>query len=90
MVNQLCFQSGSTSAIVESSVALVALMLLNGLRSREALGLRLEDLQFEENQLWVRGKGARVRVLPTSDSWFGVTHPEDKLDVTKRLQEIEP
>ena len=39
-------------------------MLLNGLRSREALGLRLEDLQFEQSQLWVRGTGARVRVLP--------------------------
>ena len=26
--------------------------------------MRLEDLQFEESQLWVRGKGARVRVLP--------------------------
>ncbi len=45
-------------------VAMVALMLLNGLRSREVLGLKLEDLRFDESQLWVRGKGARVRVLP--------------------------
>lgn len=43
---------------------MVALMLLNGLRSREVLGLQLEDLQFDESQLWVRGKGARVRLLP--------------------------
>lgn len=45
-------------------LAIVALMLLNGLRSREVLGLRLEDLRFSEAQLLVRGKGARVRMLP--------------------------
>jgi site-specific recombinase XerD len=45
-------------------LAMVALMLLNGLRSREVLGLRLEDLRFSESQVCVQGKGRRVRFLP--------------------------
>jgi site-specific recombinase XerD len=45
-------------------LARVALMLLNGLRSREVLTLQLEDLLFSEAQIRVRGKGARVRWLP--------------------------
>jgi choline kinase len=31
---------------------------------------------------------AKVRVLPTSDAWFGVTHPEDKPGVMKSLREL--
>lgn len=45
-------------------LAIVALMLLNGLRSREVLALKLEDLLFSEAQLRVHGKGARLRLLP--------------------------
>jgi integrase/recombinase XerD len=45
-------------------LAMVALMLLNGLRSREVLTLKLEDLLFSESQIRVLGKGARVRLLP--------------------------
>jgi site-specific recombinase XerD len=45
-------------------LALVALMLLNGLRSREVLGLKLGDLLFSEAQVRVRGKGSRVRLMP--------------------------
>jgi len=45
-------------------LAIVALMLLNGLRSGEVLGLQLGDLEFTESQLRVRGKGQKVRVLP--------------------------
>ena len=45
-------------------LALVALMLLNGLRSREALSLTLEDLLFSEAQIRVHGKGRRIRLLP--------------------------
>ena len=29
-----------------------------------------------------------MRVLPTSDTWFGVTHPEDKPTVTKTIREM--
>jgi len=42
----------------------VGLMLLDGLRSCEVLGLELEDLQLAEGQLRVLGKGNKKRVLP--------------------------
>jgi site-specific recombinase XerD len=45
-------------------LAMVALMLLNGLRSREVLTLQLEDLLFSEAQIRVHGKGSRLRMLP--------------------------
>jgi integrase len=45
-------------------LALVALMLFNGLRSGEVLALKLADLLFSEAQMRVPGKGARVRLLP--------------------------
>lgn len=45
-------------------MAIVALMVLGGLRSGEVLGLTLEDLLFSEAQVHVRGKGRRVRRVP--------------------------
>ena len=45
-------------------IAIVALLLLNGLRSSEVLGLELGDLSLSEAQVRVRGKGSKVRVLP--------------------------
>src|SRR5258708_5220071 len=45
-------------------LALVALMLMNGLRSRETLDLRLEDLQLADASLRVLGKGNKQRLLP--------------------------
>jgi integrase len=45
-------------------LSLVALMLLSGLRSREVLELKLEDLLFREAQVRVHGKGSRVRLMP--------------------------
>jgi integrase/recombinase XerD len=45
-------------------LALVGLMLLDGLRSGEALGLQLEDAQLAEHQIRVLGKGNKHRVLP--------------------------
>src|SRR5215471_4590233 len=45
-------------------LALVGLLLLDGLRSQEALALRLEDLQVADAQIRVLGKGNRQRVLP--------------------------
>jgi integrase/recombinase XerD len=45
-------------------LALLALMLLDGLRSCELLHLQLEDLRFSEAQLRVLGKGNKQRVLP--------------------------
>jgi integrase len=45
-------------------LALVGLMLLDGLRSQEALALRLEDLQLADAQVRVLGKGNKQRLLP--------------------------
>jgi site-specific recombinase XerD len=45
-------------------LAIVALMLFNGLRSREVLTLKIQDLLWSEAQVRVHGKGGRVRLLP--------------------------
>jgi integrase/recombinase XerD len=45
-------------------LALVGLMLLDGLRSCEVLALQLEDLQLPDAQMRVLGKGNKTRVLP--------------------------
>jgi integrase/recombinase XerD len=45
-------------------LALVGLMLLDGLRSGEVLALQLEDLQLADAQMRVLGKGNKKRVLP--------------------------
>jgi integrase/recombinase XerD len=45
-------------------LALVALMVLNGLRSCETLALQLPDLKLADAQLCVLGKGNKQRLLP--------------------------
>ncbi|MBI3428447.1 MAG: tyrosine-type recombinase/integrase [Acidobacteria bacterium] len=45
-------------------IAIVGLLLWNGLRSREVLALELEDLRMSEGQLRVNGKGGKVRLMP--------------------------
>jgi site-specific recombinase XerD len=45
-------------------IAIVHLMLLCGLRSREVLNLKLESVAFEEGRLRVLGKGSKERILP--------------------------
>lgn len=45
-------------------LAIVGLMLLQGLRSAEVLALNREDLLLSEAQLRVRGKGSKLRFLP--------------------------
>jgi len=45
-------------------LALIALMLLDGLRSCEVLQLQLEDLSLPEAHLRVLGKGGKRRVVP--------------------------
>lgn len=48
-------------------LALVHLLLLCGLRSREVLRLRLADVSLAEHQLRIRGKGDKERMLPLPD-----------------------
>lgn len=45
-------------------LAIVGLMLLQGLRSKEVLAINQEDLLLSEAQLRVRGKGNKIRFLP--------------------------
>jgi integrase len=45
-------------------LAIVGLMLLEGLRSAEVLGLNEDDVLLSEAQLRVRGKGNKLRFLP--------------------------
>jgi site-specific recombinase XerD len=45
-------------------LSIIALMLFNGLRSRETISIQLEDLRFTQNEILVRGKGNRERLLP--------------------------
>src|SRR5215467_11821517 len=45
-------------------LAIVGLMLLQGLRSREVLALNREDVSFTEAQIHVHGKGNKSRFLP--------------------------
>jgi integrase len=45
-------------------LSLVALMLFDGLRSHEVLGLQLEDLRISQAQILVHGKGNKERLMP--------------------------
>ena len=47
--------------------ALVELVYSAGLRSAEAVGLELGDLDFDREQLHVRGKGGKERVVPLGE-----------------------
>jgi integrase/recombinase XerD len=45
-------------------LAIVGMMLLNGLRSAEVMALNRDDVLLPEAQLRVRGKGNKLRLLP--------------------------
>src|SRR5215210_2448449 len=47
--------------------ALVELVYSAGLRSAEAVGLDLGDLDFEREQLHIRGKGGKERIVPRGE-----------------------
>jgi integrase/recombinase XerD len=47
--------------------ALVELVYSAGLRSSEAVGLELADVDFDREQLHVRGKGGKERVVPLGE-----------------------
>ena len=61
-------------------LALVGLMLLDGLRSCEALALQLPDLELTGLQMRVRGKGNSQRILPL---------PEEIRDVLEKYLLLE-
>ena len=45
-------------------LAVIALMLFDGLRSQEVLAIQLEDLRLAEAQIRIHGKGNKDRILP--------------------------
>src|SRR5262249_54975672 len=53
-------------------MSIVALMLFNGLRSREVLDLSLDDLRFGEGEIYIHGKGNRERLLPLAEKTIQV------------------
>ena len=56
-------------------LAIVGLMLLQGLRSKEVITLNCEDVLLSESQMRVRGKGNKIRVLPlASDTILLLDH----------------
>jgi site-specific recombinase XerD len=55
------FWSGFRTA---RDLAIVGLMLLQGLRSKEVIALNLEDVQLAESRICVHGKGNKLRPLP--------------------------
>ncbi len=68
-------------------LAIVGLMLLQGLRSQEVLDLRQDDLQLSEAQIRVRGKGNKTRFLPLApeamqllDHYLRLERPQTSTD----------
>src|SRR5438128_4601099 len=54
--------------------ALIELVYSAGLRSREAVDLDLADVDFEQEQVHIRGKGGKERVVPLGEEaarWLG-------------------
>jgi site-specific recombinase XerD len=58
--------------------ALVELLYSAGLRSAEAVGLDLVDVDFEQEHVLVRGKGGKERVVPLGEeaAWWVVRYLE--------------
>jgi site-specific recombinase XerD len=50
------------------SKAMVVLLLSTGIRRSEAVGITLDDLDLENRQLLINGKGSKQRVVPLNDS----------------------
>ena len=68
-------------------LAIVGLMLLQGLRSQEVLDLNRDDLLLPEAQIRVRGKGSKTRFLPLApeakqllDYYLRLERPKTAID----------
>jgi len=56
-----------TAADTPWTRAMVVLLLSTGIPRSEAVGITLDDLNLEERQLLIRGKGDKQRVVPLTD-----------------------
>ena len=58
---------GSDSPLAVRNTAILELTYSCGLRSAEAVGLRLADVDFEQEAVHVLGKGGKARVVPLGE-----------------------
>lgn len=65
-------------------LAIIGLMLMQGLRSAEVIALNCDDVLLSEGQLRVRGKGNKLRLLPLAPETTGL------LDHYLRLERPDP
>ena len=56
-----------TTALGRREYAVIILLARLGLRAGEVAGLRLEDIDWRQGEVLIRGKGARQECLPLSD-----------------------
>lgn len=61
-------------------ISMVYLMLLCGLRSREVLNIKLNDIEFNENYLRVWGKGNKERIMPLPTILLNYLHDYIRLE----------
>jgi site-specific recombinase XerD len=66
-VEELIENAGGDGALALRNTALVELVYSAGLRSAEAVGLDLGDVDFEQEHVHVRGKGGKERVVPLGE-----------------------
>jgi len=68
-------------------LAIVHVMLLCGLRSREVIDLGVDDVCSEDSRLRVFGKGAKQRVVPLSDIVLEAMHRYVRLERPPRCRD---
>ena len=66
-------------------LAIVGLMLLQGLRSQEVLDLNHDDLLLPEAQIRVRGKGNKTRFLPAGSGSSSVARSLSAAGTARQL-----
>jgi site-specific recombinase XerD len=66
-VDRILEQLGGEGPLALRNQALVELVYSAGLRSAEAVGLDLADVDFEQELVHVRGKGGKERVVPLGE-----------------------
>ncbi len=66
-IDDLLELAGGDSALALRNRALLELLYSGGLRSAEAVGLDLADVDFEREAVHVRGKGGKERVVPLGE-----------------------
>jgi site-specific recombinase XerD len=69
----VCLSPEQAQRLIEAatrpwSKAMIVLLLSTGIRRSEAIGITLDDLDLDNRQLLVHGKGSKERVVPLNES----------------------